>query len=32
MPPSIEALREMGQRYAEAWSSGDPEAVAAFYA
>lgn len=32
MPPNIEALREMGQRYAEAWSSGNPEAVAAFYA
>lgn len=26
------ALREMAQRYAEAWSSHDPEAVASFYA
>ncbi len=32
MPQTIEAVREMGQRYAAAWSSGDPAAVAAFYA
>lgn len=32
MTIDAKSLREMAQRYAEAWSSHDPEAVASFYA
>lgn len=32
MPLRPEDVRDMAQRYAQAWSSGDPEAVASFYA
>jgi uncharacterized protein (TIGR02246 family) len=32
MTTDAKALREMAARYAEAWSSHDPEAVASFYA
>lgn len=31
MPISQAAFEDMAKRYAEAWSSGDPEAVASFY-
>ncbi|MGO1117384.1 nuclear transport factor 2 family protein [Rhodovibrionaceae bacterium A322] len=32
MAPTAQAVREMAANYAKAWSSGDPEAVASYYA
>ena len=32
MPPTPAAIRAMAERYADAWTSHDPEAVASFYA
>ena len=31
MPPSLAEIESMAERYAEAWSSHSPEAVASFY-